>query len=96
MVRSRALYLSSARLFWNEYSGAPDFICHFSPLVHVGVFLVNSCNELFRAAKQLTDEGVSHVLATVDATQERELATKYDIRYILFDLFNNKLPKNVA
>jgi len=37
---------------------------------------------LRRAAKQLTEEGVSHVLATVDATQERELATKYDVRSV--------------
>jgi hypothetical protein len=40
-----------------------------------------------RAAKQLTEEGVSHVLATVDATQERELGTKYDVRSV--DLRSN-------
>lgn len=36
--------------------------------------------EYARAAKQLTEEGVSHVLATVDATQERELGNKFDIQ----------------
>jgi len=32
------------------------------------------------AAKQLTEEGVSHVLAAVDATVEKELASKFNIR----------------
>ena len=33
-----------------------------------------------RAAKKLTDARVPHVLATVDATQEPQLATKYGVK----------------
>jgi len=33
-----------------------------------------------KAAKQLTEENVSHVLATVDATVETELAKRFEIR----------------
>ena len=36
----------------------------------------------FRAAEQLTNAKVPHVLAAVDATQERELANRY--QYHLF------------
>merc|ERR1712106_1089765 len=32
------------------------------------------------AAKQLTEEGVSHVLATVDATVESELGKRFEVR----------------
>ena len=34
----------------------------------------------FRAAQELTEAGVSHVLATVDATQERDLASRFEIK----------------
>ena len=33
-----------------------------------------------KAAKQLTEENISHVLATVDATVETQLAKRFDIR----------------
>lgn len=41
------------------------------------------------AAKQLTEEGVSHVLATVDATVESELGKRFEVRgYPTIKLFS--------
>jgi len=42
-----------------------------------------------RAAQQLTEEGVSHVLAAVDATVETELGQRFEVRgYPTIKLFS--------
>ena len=43
-----------------------------------------------RAAQQLTEEGVQHVLAAVDATVEQQLAKQWEVRgYPTLKLFTN-------